>query len=71
MSLIGLDQLPWQMPFPFQWFKGIRLEVEALCLPLGPLDVLNEPEGGRTIRDMRHMGRKALTVVAIVRQVAA
>ena len=49
----------------------MRSEIEARCLPLGPLDVLHEREGGRTIRDVRHKGRKDLVVVAALRQVAA
>lgn len=41
------------------------------CLPPVPLDLIHEPEGGRTIRDVRNAGREGLDVEAVLRQVAA
>ena len=41
------------------------------CLPPVPVDLIHEPEGGRTIRDVRNAGREGLDVEAILRQVAA
>jgi hypothetical protein len=41
------------------------------CLPPVPLDLIHEPEGGRTIRDVRNAGREGLDVEAILRQAAA
>jgi HD-GYP domain-containing protein (c-di-GMP phosphodiesterase class II) len=41
------------------------------CLPPTPVDLIHEPEGGRTIRDVRDAVREGLDVEAILRQVAA
>jgi len=41
------------------------------CLPPVPLDLVHEPEGGRTIRDVRNAVREGLDVEAVLRQVAA
>jgi hypothetical protein len=41
------------------------------CLPPVPLDLVHEPEGGRTIRDVRSAVREGLDVEAVLRQVAA
>jgi hypothetical protein len=41
------------------------------CLPPTPLDLIHEPEGGRTIRDVRDAVREGLDVETILRQVAA
>ena len=41
------------------------------CFPPVPLDLIHEPEGGRTIRDMRNAVREGLDVEAVLRQVAA
>ena len=41
------------------------------CLPPVPLNLIHEPEGGRTIRDVRSAEREGLDVEAILRQVAA
>ena len=41
------------------------------CLPPIPLDLVHEPEGGRTIRDVRNAVREGLDVEAVLRQVAA
>jgi hypothetical protein len=41
------------------------------CLPAIPLDLIHEPEGGRTIRDVRNAVREGLDVEAVLRQVAA
>lgn len=41
------------------------------CLPPVPLDLIHEPEGGRTIRDVRNAVREGLDVEAVLRQVAA
>ncbi|THJ25422.1 MAG: DUF3391 domain-containing protein [Nitrospira sp. CG24E] len=41
------------------------------CLPPVSLDLIHEPEGGRTIRDVRNAGREGLDVEAILRQAAA
>ena len=41
------------------------------CLPPVTLDLIHEPEGGRTIRDVRNAVREGLDVEAVLRQVAA
>ena len=41
------------------------------CFPPVPLDLIHEPEGGRTIRDVRNAVREGLDVEAVLRQVAA
>ena len=41
------------------------------CLPPVPLDLIHEPEGGRTIRDVRNANREGLDIEAVLRQVAA
>jgi len=41
------------------------------CRPPVPLDLIHEPEGGRTIRDVRNAMREGLDVEAVLRQVAA
>jgi HD-GYP domain-containing protein (c-di-GMP phosphodiesterase class II) len=41
------------------------------CVPPVPLDLVHEPEGGRTIRDVRNADREGLDVEAVLRQVAA
>jgi HD-GYP domain-containing protein (c-di-GMP phosphodiesterase class II) len=41
------------------------------CFPPIPLDLVHEPEGGRTIRDVRNADREGLDVEAVLRQVAA
>ena len=41
------------------------------CLPPVPLDLVYEPEGGRTIRDVRSAVREGLDVETVLRQVAA
>jgi HD-GYP domain-containing protein (c-di-GMP phosphodiesterase class II) len=41
------------------------------CLPPTPVDLIREPEGGRTIRDVRDAVREGLDVETILRQVAA
>lgn len=41
------------------------------CLPPTPVDLIHEPEGGRTIRDVRDAVREGLDVETILRQVAA
>ena len=41
------------------------------CAPPTPLDLIHEPEGGRTIRDVRDAVREGLDVETILRQVAA
>jgi HD-GYP domain-containing protein (c-di-GMP phosphodiesterase class II) len=41
------------------------------CVPPVPLDLLHEPEGGLTIRDVRNAVREGLDVEAVLRQVAA
>jgi HD-GYP domain-containing protein (c-di-GMP phosphodiesterase class II) len=41
------------------------------CLPPTPLDLIHEPEGGRTIRDVRDAVREGLDVETVLRQVAA
>ncbi|HEY6288787.1 MAG TPA: HD domain-containing phosphohydrolase, partial [Nitrospiraceae bacterium] len=41
------------------------------CLPAIPLDLIHEPEGGRTIRDVRNAVREGLDVEAVLRQVTA
>jgi HD-GYP domain-containing protein (c-di-GMP phosphodiesterase class II) len=41
------------------------------CVPPVPLDLVHEPEGGRTIRDVRSADREGLDVEAVLRQVAA
>jgi len=41
------------------------------CFPPVPLDLVHEPEGGRTIRDVRNAVREGLDVEAVLRQVAA
>ena len=41
------------------------------CSPPVPLDLVHEPEGGRTIRDVRNAEREGLDVEAVLRQVAA
>ena len=40
------------------------------CRPPVPLNLLHEPEGGRTIRDVRNAVREGLDVEAVLRQVA-
>jgi Domain of unknown function (DUF3391)/HD domain len=41
------------------------------CVPPIPLDLVHEPEGGRTICDVRNAVREGLDVEAVLRQVAA
>ncbi len=41
------------------------------CLPPVPLNLIHEPEGGRTIHDVRNADREGLDVEAVLRQVAA
>ncbi len=41
------------------------------CFPPVSLDLVHEPEGGRTIRDVRNADREGLDVEAVLRQVAA
>jgi HD superfamily phosphohydrolase YqeK len=41
------------------------------CIPPVPLDLVHEPEGGRTVRDVRNAVREGLDVEAVLRQVAA
>ena len=41
------------------------------CFPPVPLDLIHEPEGGRTICDVRNAVREGLDVEAVLRQVAA
>jgi Domain of unknown function (DUF3391)/HD domain len=41
------------------------------CSPPVSLDLVHEPEGGRTIRDVRNAEREGLDVEAVLRQVAA
>jgi HD-GYP domain-containing protein (c-di-GMP phosphodiesterase class II) len=41
------------------------------CFPPVPLDLVHEPEGGRTIRDVRNAVREGLDVETVLRQVAA
>ena len=41
------------------------------CIPPVSLDLVHEPEGGRTIRDVRNAVREGLDVEAVLRQVAA
>jgi HD-GYP domain-containing protein (c-di-GMP phosphodiesterase class II) len=41
------------------------------CLPPVPLDLVHEPEGGRTIHDVRNAVREGLDIEAVLRQVAA
>ena len=41
------------------------------CSPPISLDLVHEPEGGRTIRDVRNAEREGLDVEAVLRQVAA
>lgn len=41
------------------------------CLPPVPLDLVHEPEGGRTIHDVRNAVRESLDIEAVLRQVAA
>jgi HD-GYP domain-containing protein (c-di-GMP phosphodiesterase class II) len=48
-----------------------RDESGEACFPPIPLDLVHEPEGGRTIRDVRNADREGLDVEAVLRQVAA
>lgn len=41
------------------------------CLPPVPLDLVHEPEGGRTIHDVRNAVQESLDIEAVLRQVAA
>jgi len=41
------------------------------CLPPVPWDLIHEPEGGKTIRDVRDAVREGLDVETVLRQVAA
>ena len=41
------------------------------CVPPVPLDLIHEPEGGRTIRDVRNAVKEGLDVEAVLRRVAA
>jgi hypothetical protein len=41
------------------------------CVPPVPLDLVHEPEGGRTICDVRNAVREGLDVEAVLRRVAA
>jgi HD-GYP domain-containing protein (c-di-GMP phosphodiesterase class II) len=41
------------------------------CVPPIPLDLIHEPEGGRTIRDVRDAVREGLDIETVLRQVAA
>jgi HD-GYP domain-containing protein (c-di-GMP phosphodiesterase class II) len=41
------------------------------CLPPVPVDLVHEPEGGRTIHDVRNAVREGLDIEAVLRQVAA
>ncbi|MEI8013325.1 MAG: DUF3391 domain-containing protein [Nitrospira sp.] len=48
-----------------------RNESGETCSPPVSLDLVHEPEGGRTIRDVRNAEREGLDVEAVLRQVAA
>jgi hypothetical protein len=48
-----------------------RDESGKTCFPPVPLNLIHEPEGGRTIRDVRNADREGLDVEAVLRQVAA
>jgi HD-GYP domain-containing protein (c-di-GMP phosphodiesterase class II) len=48
-----------------------RNQSGTTCVPPVPLDLVHEPEGGRTIRDVRNAVREGLDVEAVLRQVAA
>ena len=72
MYLIGVDRSWLQMPSIQQRFNIMDpSEIEARGLPLTSLDVVHEPEGERSIRDVRHAVRKGLNVEPVLRQVAA
>ncbi len=48
-----------------------RNQSGATCSPPVSLDLVHEPEGGRTIRDVRNADREGLDIEAVLRQVAA
>ena len=48
-----------------------RSQSGETCFPPVSLDLVHEPEGGRTIRDVRNADREGLDVEAVLRQVAA
>jgi HD-GYP domain-containing protein (c-di-GMP phosphodiesterase class II) len=48
-----------------------RNESGETCSPPVSLDLVHEPEGGRTIRDVRNAEQEGLDVEAVLRQVAA
>ena len=60
---------PGKVHLPFLYI--CRDQSGKACLPPVPLDLVHEPEGGRTIRDVRSAVREGLDVEAVLRQVAA
>ena len=72
MGRIGLDRLWLQMLLFHQRFTIKNpSEIKGHCLSRTPLNVIQKPEGGRTIRDMRHVVREDLAVESVLGQVSA
>ena len=72
MYRIGQGRCWWETSFLHQRFtiKGPS-EIEARYLPLTHVNVIHKPEGGMTIRDVRHAVREDLVVESVLRQVSA
>ena len=45
-------------------------KIEARCLPLTSLDVIQVSDGGRTIRDVQHAVRAVVDVATVLSQVS-
>ena len=72
MGRIGLDRLWLQMLLFHQRFTIKNpSEIKVHCLSRTPLNVIQKPEGGRTIRDLRHVVREDLAVESVLGPVSA
>lgn len=72
MYPIGLDRL-WLLPpfLPQRFMIKDPSEIEARCLPLAAVDVIQVQEGGRTTCDVRHVVRAVVDVETVLSQVSA
>lgn len=77
-SVVGLNSgelavvgaiTPGKVHLPFLYV--CRDQFGKACIPPVPLDLVHEPEGGRTIRDVRNAAQEGLDVEIVLRQVAA
>jgi hypothetical protein len=72
LYLIGQDRWWPETPFLHQRFTiKDPSESEARYLPLTHLNVIHNPKGGKTIRDVRHAVREGLAVESVLTLVFA